>query len=486
MSIAADARAPALPDPVRFWARRAPRRLALRAGDQAWTWTELDEIVSEAARTLFRSGLDPGAAVSLEVRDPLAVATLLHAVHRLGAVAVPIGARLTEEEASRRRAEAGVVERLRGLTLELEEHEGDEAEGDDADLQRRPSDPAAICFTSGTTAAPRGVLLSHGNFYASARASAANLGVQEGDAWLACMPLHHVGGLSILTRGAWYGSTVLLHPGFDPAAVSDALDREGVTLLSLVPPMLERLLRERGDRPFPTTVRAALVGGGPCPPALLEEAAARGLRALPTYGLTETASQVATLPLEEWPRGLHTAGRPLPGLEVEIRDENGRALGPGEEGTIAVRGPVVMTGYVDDGSAGRDSLLDGWLLTGDIGAWDEEGRLVVLDRRADRIVAGAETIAPAEVEAVLRAHPAVADACVVGLPSGAWGHEVAAAVVLRPEASLTLEDLRRFAEAKLSRIKLPRRLRVLEALPRTASGKLLRRAVRDGFGDEVA
>jgi acyl-CoA synthetase (AMP-forming)/AMP-acid ligase II len=141
---------------------------------------------------------------------------------------------------------------------------------------------------------------------------------------------------------------------------------------------------------------------------------------------------------------------------------------------------------VDDRRAGRDSLADGWLVTGDAGAWNAEGRLLVLDRRVDRIVTGGETIAPAEVEAVLRAHPAVADVCVVGLPSASWGHEVAAAVVLREGTSITLEELRTFAGATLSRIKLPRRLRVVEALPRTGSGKLLRRAVRDGFGDEVA
>jgi acyl-CoA synthetase (AMP-forming)/AMP-acid ligase II len=194
---------------------------------------------------------------------------------------------------------------------------------------------------------------------------------------------------------------------------------------------------------------------------------------------------VTTLPIADWPRGLHTAGRPLPGIEVEIRDESGRALGPGAEGEISVRGPVVMAGYVDDRRAGRDSLRDGWILTGDVGAWDEEGRLIVHDRRSDRIVVGGENVSPAEVEAVLLEHPSVAEGCVVGLPSAAWGHEVAAAVVLRPGAAVTLEELRAFAESRLSRIKLPRRLRVLDALPRTASGKVLRRVVRDGFGNEV-
>lgn len=475
-----------LPDPVRYWARRAPDRIALRTARESWSYAELDEVVSETARTLFRGEVDPGAAVSLEVHDPLATAVLLHAAHRLLAVAVPIRPRLTGAEADRMRTEAGVAERLRGMTLALPGGAGPGAGSGDVDFRRRPGDPALVCFTSGTSGAPRGVLLTHGNLYASARASATNLGVQPGDLWLACLPLHHVGGLSILTRSATYGTAVLLHDAFDPDAVNEAVDREGVTLLSLVPPMLERVLRARGGRPGPPTLRAALIGGGPCPEALLQEAASLSLRALPTYGLTETTSQVATLPPGEWPDGLATAGRPLPGIEVEVRDAQGRALAPGEEGEIHVRGPTVMAGYLEDRRAGRDSLEAGWLRTGDIGAWDAEGRLVVLDRREDRIVAGGENVSPAEVERVLALHPAVADVCVVGVSSGAWGHEVAAAVALRPGTDVTLEGLRAFAAGQLSGFKLPRRLRVLASLPRSASGKLLRRVVRDGFRDEMA
>jgi o-succinylbenzoate---CoA ligase len=478
----------ALPDPIRYWARRAPNRVALRTAREAWSYADLDAIVAEAARSLFREGTDPGAAVSLEVRDPLAVAALLHAVHRLKAVAVPLGARLTEAEAERMRTEAGVMKRLQGMTLPLPRGPaaGERSEGEAVDLSRRPADSALICFTSGTCGTPRGVLLTHGNLYASARASATNLGVHPGDLWLACMPLHHVGGLSVLTRCAAYGTAALLAEGFDPDAVNDAVDHAGVTLLSLVPPMLDRLLRARGGRPFPPTVRAALIGGGPCPAELLEEAASLSLRALPTYGLTETASQVTTLPLEEWPKGLASAGRPLSGIEVEIRNEDGLRLPPGAEGEIHVRGPVVMPGYLDDRKAGRPSLDSGWFRTGDIGAWDAERRLMLLDRRVDRIVTGGENVSPAEVEGALTAHPSVADACVVGLPSGAWGHEVAAAVTLHAGGSVTLEELRAFAAARLSAFKLPRRLRVVESIPRSASGKLLRRVVRDVFRDEVA
>jgi O-succinylbenzoic acid--CoA ligase len=250
--------------------------------------------------------------------------------------------------------------------------------------------------------------------------------------------------------------------------------------------MLARLLDDRGDRPFPASLRAALIGGAAAPAAVLERAAALSMRALPTYGLTEAASQVATLPPREWPRGLASAGRPLPYTQVEIRGSDGRAVAPGVEGEIVVRGPTVMAGYLGTPEETQAAMDGRWLRTGDVGAWDDEGRLLVLDRRADRIVTGGENVSPEEVETVIVSHPAVAQACVVGLPSREWGSEVAAAVVLLPGRSLSLEELRAHAGSRLSGFKLPRYLVAVDALPRSAGGKLLRRVVRERLLDEMA
>jgi O-succinylbenzoic acid--CoA ligase len=250
--------------------------------------------------------------------------------------------------------------------------------------------------------------------------------------------------------------------------------------------MLSRLLLARGDRPAPSSLRAALIGGGPIAPSLLEEAAALGWRALPTYGLTEATSQVTTLAPSAWPDGLGTAGTPLSFTRVQVRDEDGRALPAGSEGEIVVRGPTVMAGYLGD-PEGNQSVLHGrWLRTGDIGCFDEEGRLTVLDRRLDLIVSGGENVSPAEVERVLETHPAVTEACVVGLPSNEWGQEVAAVVVLRAGTTAHLADLRAHAGATLAPHKLPRHAMVVNVLPRSAGGKLLRRVARDRFLDEVA
>jgi O-succinylbenzoic acid--CoA ligase len=483
-------------DPVQFWARVTPDRLALQRGETSWTYGRLNDAVQESADALIAQGLGAGEHVSLEFAPAHAFSFVIafHALQRIGLLPVPIGATLPGEErqALRKRAFVDLA-----LTSESSDSERGLEEGPvlgvsvppttdvGPRLLRRLETPAALCFTSGTSGEPRGCVLTHGNFFWSALASARNLGVRAGDLWLSCLPLHHVGGLSILTRSAYYGTGVLLHDRFDPERVLDAIDRQGVTLVSLVPPLLERLLRARGGRIFPTTLRAALVGGGPCPPELLMEAAELRLKALPTYGLTEAASQVTTLSPREWPAGLDTAGRPLPFVKVEIRDERGQRAPRGVEGEIVVGGPTVMAAYFEEREKDAEAWDGRWLKTGDIGLLDAAGRLVVLDRRSDRVVVGGENVSPAEVERVLRLHPAVLEIAVAGIPAGAWGHDVAAAVVLRPGATVTLNELRDHAMATLATFKLPRQLRIVRELPRSASGKLRHDAFRALFQDEV-
>jgi O-succinylbenzoic acid--CoA ligase len=484
------------PDPVQFWARVAPDRPALQRGDTSWNYRRLNEAIQESADALIAQGLGAGEHVSLEFAPAHAFSFVIafHALQRIGLLPVPIGASLSgdERQALRKRAFVDLA-----LTSESSDTERGMEEAPALGvsvppttevgprLLRRLDTPAALCFTSGTSGEPRGCVLTHGNFFWSALASARNLGVREGDLWLSCLPLHHVGGLSILTRSAYYGSAVLLHDRFDPERVLDAIDRQGVTLVSLVPPLLERLLRARGGRMFPTTLRAVLVGGGPCPRELLEEAAELRLKALPTYGLTEAASQVTTLSPREWPAGLDTAGRPLAFIKVEIRDERGLKTPRGAEGEIVVSGPNVMAAYFEEREKDAEAWDGRWLKTGDIGLLDAAGRLVVLDRRSDRVVVGGENVSPAEVERVLRLHPAVLEIAVAGIPAGAWGHDVAAAVVLRPGATVTLNELRDHAMATLATFKLPRQLRIVQELPRSASGKLRHDAFRALFQDEV-
>jgi o-succinylbenzoate---CoA ligase len=475
-------------DPVSFWARTRPDRLALRMGEESWTYGRLEEAVSEAALSFFAQGLVSGEHVSVEfgAEEGLHFATTIHALHRAELLPVPIGPRLTEPERVVMRQRAHVDFALTATPLPAPEAKSRARAVKPVLFERRLDAPAAVCFTSGTEGSPRAVILTHANFLWSALASARNLGVREEDVWLSCLPLHHIGGLSVLTRSAYYGTAVLIHERFDSGAVNRAIDEDGVTLVSLVPPMLERLIDSRGGRPFPKSLRAALVGGGPAPASLLRAAADRGLVALPTYGMTETTSQVTTLSPREWPEGLSTVGRPLPFVRLEVRDPGGRALGPGEEGEIFVRGPMVVEGYFDDPERNAAAFPRRWFRTGDFGAWDEAGRLRILDRREDRMVVGGENVSAREVEEALGRHPAVAEVCVVALPAGSWGHEVAAVVACRPGGKVTLEELREFAGRSLAAHKLPRVLRVVDALPRNSAGKLSRGEIRSRLAEEMA
>jgi o-succinylbenzoate---CoA ligase len=257
------------------------------------------------------------------------------------------------------------------------------------------------------------------------------------------MPLTHVGGLSIPIRSTIYGTTAVLHPRFDTEAVLNALmePTQRITLVSLVPTMLDRLL-EAGLRE-PPTLRWALLGGGPIPPDMLQRAEAAGVPVAPTYGMTEACSQIATF------------GWPLPGVEIRVRG-----------GEVLVRGATVASGALSE---------DGWLHTGDEGEFDEHGRLQITGRRAETIVSGGENVAPAEVEAALLAHPAISDAGVFGRQDPEWGEAVVAVVVLHDGATPDPGELRDFCAQRLASFKVPKAIGFAPELPRTVSGKLLRR-----------
>jgi o-succinylbenzoate---CoA ligase len=314
---------------------------------------------------------------------------------------------------------------------------------------------AAVVATSGTAGAPKVVELGADAIRWSALATSAALGAGPGDRWLCCVPVHGVAGLAVVAR-AWHtGLPVEVHDGFDPAAVAAAAGR--ATLVSLVPAMLRRLLAA-GDAA--SRFRRVLLGGGPVPADLAEEARERGVGLVRTYGLTETFG------------GMAHDGHPLDGAEVRVADP---------EGEILLRGPMLFRRY--RGEPGRTAavLRGGWLHTGDLGRVGPDGRLVVLGRVDDLVISGGVNVHPDEVEAVLAAHPGVAEVAVAGRADPAWGQRVTAFVVPRdPGRPPTLEELRAFSRERLAAAKAPRELVLVPALPRGPSGKLLRRLLPDG------
>ncbi len=325
----------------------------------------------------------------------------------------------------------------------------------------------AVLFTSGSTGTPRGVELSRRAFAAAAAASAERLSWRGDDRWLCVLPLAHVGGLSILVRCLLAVRPVVLLPGFDPREVAASIDRDGVTLASVVPTMVARLLEHDPDwRPSPR-LRAVLLGGAAGSPGLWERALDRGLPLVETYGMTETCSQVATAVPGSSPRTM----RPLDGFEVRARD-----------GRIEVRGPALFTRYLPEGAHPWPFTPDGWFRTGDHGRVRDDGSLEPLGRADETIVTGGENVAPAEVEAALEAHPSVRRAAVVGLPDPVWGEIVAAALVSVPGAdALSEADLREWLEPRLAAFRLPRRITWVAGIPETPTGKVDRDGVRRLF-----
>jgi len=330
-----------------------------------------------------------------------------------------------------------------------------------------------LIYTSGSSGRPKAVALTWGNHFWSAIGSAMNLGTRPDDRWLACLPFAHVGGLSILFRSLVHGTTAVIQHRFDPGEVNRAIDRQSITIVSLVANMLQRTLEARGERAFPDSLRCVLLGGGSVPRALLEVCAKRGVPVVPTYGLTEAASQVTTMPPGDALRKVGSSGRPLVTSRIRIVD-GGHDVAAGEVGEILVRGPTVSTAVLD-----RCGWRDGWLWTGDLGKVDEEGFLYVLGRRDDTIITGGENVHPIEVETALESHPSVAEACVVGSPDPEWGQAVSAYVRLRPNESATAKELQAHARQRLAGFKVPRRVLFVDDLPRTPSGKVARRVLAE-------
>jgi len=480
-----------LPDPnwLRQRAYLTPDRIALVAGDERWTFRDLHKRVESTVRRLATWGAVPGSRVALLMRNGLDFATFVFAGAPLGVELVLLNTRLTPTEIvwqltdvqasyliyDQANAENAltVAASLPALQLASLPAFSQLAEADvplrpEIDLQATHS----IIYTSGTTGKPKGALLSFGNLWWSASDSALNLGIHTDDIWLAVLPLFHVGGLSILIRSVIYGNTAILHEAFDPVAVNRAIDEQRVTMISVVSTMLQRMLDARGEKPYPPPLRCVLLGGGPAPQPLLEQCAARGIPVVQTYGLTETASQIATLAPEEALRKLGSAGKPLFHAALKIERE-GMQLPAGEIGEIVVSGPTVISGYVNHAGA----IHDGWLHTGDLGYVDAEGYLYIVSRRDDLIVSGGENVYPAEVEAVLLAHPAVEEAGVVGVPDAQWGQVPAAAIKLRIGSTLTVVEVQAFCAERLARYKVPAHIWFVEALPRNAAGKLVRSAL---------
>ena len=419
-------------------AARRPDGVALQTPDGPVTYRDLLQAATRAAGALRALGVKPGDRVALALAPGREFVEAVHGSLLLGAIAVPVDSRLGDSEraAQTRRCVAIVNVPLTAGTALFERSEWLE------------DDIALVVHTSGTTRRPRPVALSFGNLFAHARAVARAVVLTPEDRWLNPLPLSHIGGLMAVLRCCAQSATCVLEPApFDTERVTRSL-REDATLASLVPTMLDRVL-EAGGTPGPQ-LRRILLGGGDVTRDLLVRARAAGFPVSQTYGLTQACS---TVTLAE-PGDLDTAGQPLPGFGVSIS----------RAGEIYVTGPAV---------SGEDVVA-----TGDLGRLQKDGRLVVTGRKVDTIVTGGENVSPAEVEAVLIEHPDVAEVAVFGRLHPEWGEAVSAKLVARAGTEPTDEELRAHVAQRLAGYKVPKTFDLVDELPRTASGKLLRRELR--------
>ncbi len=423
---------------VRAAAAAAGPAPALDVGGRTCSYAELARLVDSELRRLEREWPD-APAYPLVAHNTLATVVTLLALMERSIPALLLHPRLTTTERDALLADARAAQSW------------------------VRADAAAIIHTSGTTGQPRGAVLTRAALLASAAASEANLGWRDDDRWLACMPVARVGGLSILTRCLAARRTVVLEDGFDVAGFPALLVARRVTLASLVPTMLARLLEAHPDWRPPAQLRAVLVGGAAAPEGLLRRAAERGVPVVQTYGLTETCSQVAATPYaSRYEVAQQGAVVPLPTVAMRIVD-----------GRIEVAGPMLMAGYWD-----CPPLAPGaWFDTGDLGRFDARGRLLVHARRVDLIVTGGENVYPAEIERELERCPGIAAAAVFGLDDATWGQTVAMILVAEGPTPPGESDLARFIAARLAPYKHPRHFRFVSKLPQTPAGKLDRRAL---------
>lgn len=443
--------------PLRELSLARPDAEALVAGGERFTWRTLDAHVTALAAALAKEGIAGGDSIALLSENSPALVMHLLALARLGARAVLLNTRLTPFELNplvarvrpRRifAAEPGRLDNAEPLRVATAQPAAEGA------ATLHPS-AGAILFTSGTTGQPRPALLLHRTFVAAAAASRARLGTGAESRWLCSLPLFHVGGLAMLWRCLYDGSTLVLSDQLEP----------GITHASFVAAQLQRLL-EQNARPL--GLKVALVGGGPTPRHLVDAARAAGFPVRLTYGLTEACSQVSTQVSAEG----YDSGVALDGAQVRIASPNEAG-----EGEIQVRGPSLFAGYLYDERASACARDGAWLKTGDFGTLDARGTLRVLGRRLDLLVSGGENVYPAEIEATLLQHPSVRDAGVLPQADERWGQVPLALVVSRTEG-LDEASLRDWCKVRLASFKVPARFRQVAALPRNAMGKLDRRAL---------
>ncbi|PVZ09978.1 long-chain-fatty-acid--CoA ligase [Actinomycetospora cinnamomea] len=485
-------------------ARRALRRpeaeaLVDVATGARHTYAALDRRIGARAAALAALGVGAGARVALLGENSAAYLEWLFGAARLGAITVPVNHRLAPGEVAHVLADSGATVLVRSAAfatlaedalaaggdavgsvssvVELAEEPGDQA------LEARPvagDDPCVIMYTSGTTGVPKGAVLTHDNMLWNAiNMVTAGPGIGGTDVTIAAAPLFHIGALGLSALPPLYaGGTVVVVPSFAPAAFVELMAREGVTTQFLVPAMWAALTRLAAVPPM-RDLRWAISGGAPCPVTVIEHFTRLGWTFTEGFGMTELSPAALFLDARDVLTHAGSVGRPFMHVDAQLVDGSGEEVGVGEVGELALRGPTVFAGYWNRPEATAEVVRDGWFHSGDLGIRDADGFVTLVDRKKDMIISGGENVYPVEVEQVLHRHPGVADVAVIGVGDPTWGETVVAVVV--PEGSVDPDEVIGFARERIAHFKAPRRVEIVDELPRNATGKLLKRVLRERY-----
>jgi long-chain acyl-CoA synthetase len=451
-------------------ARRRPDAHALVWDGGALTWRELELRAGGRARRLSRQGVRAGDTVALLLPNGWRFVAALWGALKLGATVAPLNPLLSAGERDRILAHLGpalIVDEVRG------EEVREEAVTDSADGKA----PALVLYTSGSTGRPKGAVLSHAALRAANESWAGPvMRLTPQDVVLAALPLAHSFGLNGALLGPLLaGATVAILERFSPEETLRAIARHGVTVFPAVATMFQRMLEVPGvSETACSSLRLAVSGAAPCSWDLAEAWRRRtGVRIVRGYGMTELFRPISYLADDatDLPDAI---GRPVPGVEVRVVDEAGQTLAAGEAGELWIRTPAAMVGYLRAEAETRAVIRDGWFRTGDLAQVSPEGFVSVVGRKKDLILRGGYSVVPGEVEAALLDHPAVAEAAVVGTPHAELGEDVAAFVTLRPGARADADELVAFCRGRLAAFKYPRRVSIVDELPKSATGKVLK------------
>jgi fatty-acyl-CoA synthase len=474
--------------------RSTPDNVALVFGGEQTTYAELHDRVLRLGHVLRELGVSPGDRVAYVGPNHPAFVDALFATHSLGAIFVPLNFRLAAPELDFMLSDSGTSVLMyapenAAVVDGLTSYSGARlpaglAGSDDSpiDTPVNGSDPALILYTSGTTGRPKGAVLTHDNLLWNCIHMMIDVDITGDEVTLISAPLFHVAALDqTLLPTLLKGGTSVIMPTWDVDTCFDLIEGHGVTWMFGVSAMFAGLVQSpRWDSADLSSVRTLMSGGAPIPAALITAYQERGLIFCQGYGLTETAPGATFLRPEQSIRKTGTAGTPCFFVDVRVVTGDLSDAPPGVPGEVLVRGPNVTPGYWGGVEATEAAFVDGtWLRTGDLATMDDEGYLTIVDRVKDMYISGGENVYPAEVEAALFEHPAVAEAAVIGVPDDRWGEVGAAYVVTRPESSTDGEELRTFLRTRLARYKVPVRVHLVEDLPRTGSGKVRKSALRE-------